>query len=292
MSMDILRRYARDRVGLFFGIVLLAFYVIALTANWITPSDPFETNLAEGLQPPSAAHWFGTDQFGRDTFSRVILATQVTARITTISLLFSLLIGVPIGMVVGYIGGLADAVVMRLTDMLLIFPTIMIAIIIVVVVGPSQSGVVIALGLSQLPNFIRIARSAALSIRRELYVEAAVAAGASWPDILLRHVLHNISGPIIVKSTLALPGFVLGASSLSYLGLGVQPPTPEWGQMLHEAKDFLTSAPYLIIGPAIALSLFVLSANMAGDSLNETLDPKLKGRRVKRILPRLAGRIA
>src|SRR6187551_2933403 len=117
--MDILRRYARDRVGLFFGIVLLAFYVIALTANWITPSDPFETNLAEGLQPPSAAHWFGTDQFGRDTFSRVILATQVTARITTISLLFSLLIGVPIGMVVGYIGGLADAVVMRLTDMLL-----------------------------------------------------------------------------------------------------------------------------------------------------------------------------
>jgi len=290
--MDILRRYARDRVGLFFGIVLLAFYVIALTANWITPSDPFETNLAEGLQPPSAAHWFGTDQFGRDTFSRVILATQVTARITTISLLFSLLIGVPIGMVVGYIGGLADAVVMRLTDMLLIFPTIMIAIIIVVVVGPSQSGVVIALGLSQLPNFIRIARSAALSIRRELYVEAAVAAGASWPDILLRHVLHNISGPIIVKSTLALPGFVLGASSLSYLGLGVQPPIPEWGQMLHEAKDFLTSAPYLIIGPAIALSLFVLSANMAGDSLNETLDPKLKGRRVKRILPRLAGRIA
>ncbi|WP_201833727.1 ABC transporter permease [Microvirga zambiensis] len=290
--MDILRRYARDRVGLFFGIVLLAFYVIALTANWITPSDPFETNLAEGLQPPSAAHWFGTDQFGRDTFSRVILATQVTARITTISLLFSLLIGVPIGMVVGYIGGLADAVVMRLTDMLLIFPTIMIAIIIVVVVGPSQSGVVIALGLSQLPNFIRIARSAALSVRQELYVEAAVAAGASWPDILLRHVLHNISGPIIVKSTLALPGFVLGASSLSYLGLGVQPPTPEWGQMLHEAKDFLTSAPYLIIGPAIALSLFVLSANMAGDSLNETLDPKLKGRRVKRILPRLAGRIA
>jgi peptide/nickel transport system permease protein len=286
--MDILRRYARDRVGLFFGIMLLAFYFVAITAQWITPQDPFETNLSEGLEPPSAAHWLGTDQFGRDTLSRVILATQVTARITTISLLFSLLIGVPIGMIVGYIGGLLDAVVMRITDMLLIFPTIMIAIIIVVVVGPSEHGVVIALGLSQLPNFIRIARSAALSARRELYVEAAVAAGASWPDILLRHVLHNISSPIIVKSTLALPGFVLGASSLSYLGLGVQPPTPEWGQMLHEAKDFLTSAPHLIIGPAIALSLFVLSANMTGDSLNESLDPKLKGRRIKRIVPRLA----
>jgi peptide/nickel transport system permease protein len=290
--MDILRRFTRDRVGLFFGIVLAGFYVVALTASWITPADPFETNLSEGLQPPSAAHWFGTDQFGRDTLSRVILATQVTARITTISLLFSLVIGVPIGMVVGYVGGLADAIVMRVTDMLLIFPTIMIAIIIVVVVGPSQSGVVIALGLSQLPNFIRIARSAALSVRQELYVEAAVAAGAGWPDILLRHVLHNISSPIIVKSTLALPGFVLGASSLSYLGLGVQPPTPEWGQMLHEAKDFLTTAPYLIVGPAVALSAFVLSANMAGDSLNESLDPKLSGRRVRRIVPRLAGRIA
>ncbi|MCB8822255.1 ABC transporter permease [Microvirga rosea] len=290
--MEILRRYACDRVGLFFGIILLGFYAVAITAQWITPVDPFETNLSEGLQPPSAAHWFGTDQFGRDTFSRVILATQVTAKITTVSLLFSLLIGVPIGMMVGYLGGIADAVVMRLTDMLLIFPTIMIAIIIVVVVGPSQNGVIIALGLSQLPNFIRIARSAALSVRRELYVEAAVAAGASWPDILLRHILHNISGPIIVKSTLALPGFVIGASSLSYLGLGVQPPTPEWGQMLHEAKDFLTNAPYLIVGPAIALSLFVLAANMAGDSLNESLDPKLKGRRIKRIVPRLTGRIA
>jgi peptide/nickel transport system permease protein len=290
--MDIVRRFTRDRVGLFFGIVLAGFYIVALTASWITPADPFETNLSEGLQPPSAAHWFGTDQFGRDTLSRVILATQVTARITTISLLFSLVIGVPIGMVVGYVGGLADAIVMRVTDMLLIFPTIMIAIIIVVVVGPSQSGVVIALGLSQLPNFVRIARSAALSVRQELYVEAAIAAGAGWPDILLRHVLHNISSPIIVKSTLALPGFVLGASSLSYLGLGVQPPTPEWGQMLHEAKDFLTTAPYLIVGPAIALSAFVLSANMAGDSLNESLDPKLSGRRVRRIIPRLAGRIA
>ena len=239
--MDILRRYARDQVGLFFGVLLVGFYRRGAHRAWITPADPFETNLAEGLQPPSAAHWLGTDQFGRDTLSRVILATQVTARITTVALLFSLLLGVPIGMVVGYRGGLADAVVMRITDMMLIFPTIMIAIVIVVVVGPSESGVVIALGLSQLPNFIRIARSAALSVRQELYVEAAVAAGAGWPDILLRHVLHNISGPIIVKSTLALPGFVLGASSLSYLGLGVQPPTPEWGQMLHEAKDFLTT---------------------------------------------------
>ena len=279
--MDLLKIYARDRVGLFFGIVFLAFYLVALTARWITPTNPLEGNLAEVFVPPSALHWLGTDQFGRDILSRVILATQVTLQITTAALLFSLLLGVPIGMMVGYRGGLADAIVMRITDMMLIFPTIMIAIVIVVVVGGSEHGVIIALGLSQLPNFVRIARSATLSVRQELYVEAAIAAGAGWRDILFRHVLHNISGPVIVKATIALPGFVLGASSLSYLGLGVQPPTPEWGQMLNEARAAIRSAPYLLIGPAAALSLFVLSANLVGDGLNEALDPKLRGRRLK-----------
>ncbi|MGO4675545.1 ABC transporter permease [Bosea sp. 2YAB26] len=278
--MNLFRHYARDRVGLFFGVILALFYLVAILAPWIVPSDPLETNLTAGLLPPSASHWFGTDQFGRDTLARVILATRVTLQITTAALLFSLLLGVPIGMVVGYSGGLADAIVMRLTDMMLIFPTIMIAIVIVVVVGPSERGVVIALGLSQLPNFIRIARSAALAVRQELYIEAAIAAGASWSDILVRHVLHNISAPVIVKATITLPGFVIGASSLSYLGLGVQPPMPEWGQMLNEAKGFLTRAPYLIIGPAVALSLFVLAANLVGDSLNEALDPKLRSRRL------------
>ena len=277
--MNLLKLYARDRIGLFFGVVFVAFYVVALFAPWIVPTDPLEMSLGEGLLPPSITHWFGTDQFGRDTLSRVILATRVTLQITTSALLFALLLGVPLGMAVGYGGGLADAIVMRLTDMMLIFPTIMIAIVIVVVVGPSEKGVVIALGLSQLPNFVRIARSATLAVRQESYVEAAIAAGASWHDILLRHVLHNIAAPVIVKATIALPGFVIGASSLSYLGLGVQPPMPEWGQMLNEAKNFMTRAPYLIAGPALALSLFVLAANLVGDSLNEALDPKLRSRR-------------
>jgi ABC-type dipeptide/oligopeptide/nickel transport system permease subunit len=278
--MSLLKLYARDRIGLFFGVIFVAFYVVAVLAPWIVPGDPMETNLTEGLLPPSINHWFGTDQFGRDTLSRVILATQVTLQVTTEALLFALLFGVPIGMAVGYGGGLADAIVMRLTDMMLIFPTIMIAIVIVVVVGPSEKGVVIALGLSQLPNFVRIARSTTLSVRQESYIEAAIAAGASWAAILSRHVLHNIAAPVIVKATIALPGFVIGASSLSYLGLGVQPPTPEWGQMLNEARNFLTRAPYLIIGPALALSLFVLAANLVGDSLNEALDPKLRSRRL------------
>ena len=193
-------------------------------------------------------------------------------------------------MVAGYIGGLPDAVVMRLTDMMLIFPTIMIAIIIVVVVGPSEHGVVIALGLSQLPNFIRIARSAAFRAWRTLCGSCG-GAGASWPDILMRHVLHNISGPIIVKSTLALPGFVLGASSLSYLGLGVQPPTPEWGQMLHRGEGFSDECAFTLSSDRPLHSpFFVLSANMAGDSLNESLDPSSRAPS-KRVIPRFVPRL-
>lgn len=277
--MGFLRRFRRDKVGVVFGLILLALYSVALSAQWITPYDPFDTNLRKVFNPPSFEHWFGTDQFGRDLLSRVILATQVTAKVTGAAILFALITGVPLGMLVGYLGGWLEAVVMRITDMLLIFPIIMLAIVIVVIAGPSENGVIVALGLSQAPQFIRIARGVTLSTRQELYIEAAVAAGAGSGNILLRHVWPNISTPIIVQATLTLPIFVLNASALSYLGLGVQPPTPEWGQMLNEAKDFLLTSPYLIIGPAVALFLFVLSANLVGDALQETLNPKLVKRK-------------
>lgn len=277
--MEFLRRYCRDRTGVFFGLILLFLYVVALTAQWITPSDPFAINLRAGFEPPSAEHWFGTDQFGRDMLSRVILATQVTAKVTGLAILFALISGVPIGMFVGYRGGWIESVVMRITDMLLIFPTIMLAIVVVAVAGASENGVILALGLSQFPQFIRIARGVTLSVKEELYVEASIAAGSGWFHILVHHIWPNIATPIIVQATLTLPIFVLNASALSYLGLGVQPPTPEWGQMLNEAKDFLLPSPYLIVGPAIALFLFVLSANLVGDTFQETLNPKLKKRK-------------
>lgn len=277
--MEFLRRYCRDRTGVFFGLILLFLYVVALTAQWITPSDPFAINLRAGFEPPSAEHWFGTDQFGRDMLSRVILATQVTAKVTGLAILFALISGVPIGMFVGYRGGWIESVVMRMTDMLLIFPTIMLAIVVVAVAGASENGVILALGLSQFPQFIRIARGVTLSVKEELYVEASIAAGSGWFHILVHHIWPNIATPIIVQATLTLPIFVLNASALSYLGLGVQPPTPEWGQMLNEAKDFLLPSPYLIVGPAIALFLFVLSANLVGDTFQETLNPKLKKRK-------------
>jgi len=277
--MEFLRRYCKDKTGLFFGLILLSLYLVGLTAQWITPEDPFANNLRRGFEPPSWTNWFGTDQFGRDILSRVILATQVTAKITGAAILFAVLTGVAVGMFVGYIGGRLEATVMRITDMLLIFPMMMLAIVVVVVAGPSENGVIIALGLSQSPQFIRIARGVTLSIKEELYVEAAIAAGSGWLHIILRHIWPNISTPIIVQATLTLPVFVLNASALSYLGLGVQPPVPEWGQMLNEAKEFMMTAPHLLIGPSLALFLFVLSANLVGDALQETLNPKLNKRK-------------
>jgi ABC-type dipeptide/oligopeptide/nickel transport system permease subunit len=274
--MDFVRRYSRDKVGAFFGAILLLLYGVALTAQWITPADPMAINLNEVFAPPSWKHLLGADQFGRDILSRVILATQVTVKVTSAACIFAVATGVTIGMFVGYRGGWIESVAMRATDMLLIFPIIMLAIVVVVVAGPTEIGVIIALGLAQAPQFIRIARGVTLSVKEELYVEAAIAAGAGRAHILAHHIWPNISTPIIVQATLTLPVLVLNTSALSYLGLGVQPPTPEWGQMLNEAKDHLITAPHLIFGPAVALVVFVLSANLVGDAVQETLNPKLK----------------
>jgi ABC-type dipeptide/oligopeptide/nickel transport system permease subunit len=269
-------RYSRDKIGLLFAILFLSVYVVALTAQWIMPFDPMDTNLRAVFNPPSFEHLLGTDRFGRDILSRVILATQVSARVATGAVLIGLAFGTAFGMYVGYIGGIAEAVVMRLTDILLIFPTIMLAIVIVMIAGPSEWGVTIALAISWVPPFVRLSRAVTLSVREELYVEASIAAGAGRFHILRRHILPNISTPIIVQATLALPILVLSASSLSFLGLGVQPPTPEWGQMLNTSKDFLRTSPYLLIGPGVALFIFVLSSNMVGDALQETLNPRLR----------------
>ena len=272
-------RFTRDRVGVFAAFVLMGLYLIALTAQWIAPYDALTTSLREVFQPPSAQHLLGTDQFGRDVLSRVILATQVTAKISAAAILLALALGATSGMYVGYVGGLMESLVMRLTDIMLIFPTIMLSIVIVTIAGPFEGGVIVALALSQVPKFIRIARGVTLSVKEEPYVEASIAVGAGRWYILRRHIWPNISSPIIVQGTLTLPVLVLSASALSFLGLGVQPPTPEWGAMLNESKDFLRTSPYLLLGPGVALFLFVLASNLVGDALQEALNPRLKSRR-------------
>ena len=277
--MSVVRRFRRDRVFVFSACVLVGLYVVAALAPWITPYDPLETNLREVFRTPSAEHLLGTDQFGRDVLSRVILATRVTAKITAAAVLLALLLGASLGMYVGYVGGVVESIVMRLTDMMLIFPTIMLAIVIVTIAGPSEAGVIVALGLSQLPKFVRIARGVTLSVREAPYVEASIAVGSGRWHILRRHIWPNISSPIIVQATLTLPVLVLSASALSFLGLGVQPPTPEWGAMLNESKDFLRTSPYLLLGPGLALFMFVLASNLVGDALQEALNPRLEARR-------------
>ena len=267
-------RFGGDRFAAFFGGVLLVFFLVAVTAQWITPYDPYAVDLRNAFSPPSLTHPFGTDQFGRDVASRTILATRVTTRITASALLMALATGIPLGMLAGYVGGKAEALVMRATDILLIFPPILLAITVMAVTGPSEDGVIGALGLYAMPQFIRIARSATLAVKRELYVEASAALGASRMRILLWDVWPNISAPLSVQATLMFPALVLSASALSFLGLGVQPPTPEWGAMLSEARNFLRHAPHLVLGPGTALLLFVLASNLVGDSIQQTLSPR------------------
>jgi len=277
--MEIFKLFARDKVGVFFGCLMLAFFIVAATAQWITPYDPYATRLSDAFAWPSLKHIFGTDQFGRDVLSRTIIGTQITIKISGAAILVALILGVPLGMYAGFIRGKVEAILMRLTDIMIIFPTIILAIIIIAIVGPSENGIIIALGVRLTPEFMRITRGVTLSVKEEMFVEASVALGSSRLHILWRHIWPNISTPVVVQATLTLPVLVIAASSLSFLGLGVQPPTPEWGLMLNESKDFFRTAPYLIMGPGIALLLFVLASNLLGDSIREAANPRLREKR-------------
>lgn len=276
--MGILKRFLHDKVGLICASVMLCLFLLAAFAEYVVPYDPYEIQLRETFLRPSIRHWCGTDQFGRDILSRTILATQVTTRIVLSAILSAMVVGVPIGMLVGFIGGKAEFLVMRLTDFLLIFPPILVAITIMSISGPTESGLVFALAAYVVPQMIRLSRGATLSAKQELYIEACRAIGVSTPRILLRHIWPNISAPIIVQATLMLPVLVLSAAALSFLGLGVPPPTPEWGAMLSQAKGFMRFAPHLLLGPAIALLVFVFASNLLGDSLQELVNPR-SGRR-------------
>lgn len=271
----------RDKMGLFFSVILLAFFVVAATAPWITPYDPYGFNTREALQSPSWLHIFGTDKFGRDIFSRVIIGTRVSIRIAVVTVLVSLMIGVPIGMFAGFVGGKAESVTMRFVDILLIFPPVLIGILIMAILGTTETTLIMAMISYGVPQFVRISRGEVLSIKEKLYIEAARALGTSKKRIIFRHILPNISAPILVQSTLLLPVVVLTISTLSYLGIGIQPPTPEWGSMLKTAKEYLQIKPELLIGPGIALFLFVLATNIVGDSVQEIVNPQLRSIRRK-----------
>jgi ABC-type dipeptide/oligopeptide/nickel transport system permease subunit len=249
---------------------------LALFGPVWAPHPPARQNLLATLQPPSAQHLLGTDHIGRDVLSRVMVGTRYSLLVCLASVFFGALVGVPLGIVAGYWGRRVDAFISSAVDILLTIPAIVLAIAIVSVIGPGMVGLIVAISVSFAPRVARITRGAVLDIRHEEYVLAASALGASVPRVLLRHVLPNVSAPLVVELTLLAGQAVLVAAALGFIGLGVQPPLPEWGAMLSRAKDFLAVAPHVVMAPGIAIALLVLGFNIFGDGLRDAWDPKLR----------------
>jgi peptide/nickel transport system permease protein len=269
-----LRRLVRRR-GAMVGLALVVFFVaIALLAPWISPYDPLATSWSAVRKAPSAAHWFGTDDIGRDVLSRVVWGARASLLAGLVSVGISLCVGVPVGLTAGYVGGWTDMLISRITDAMLACPFLILAIALAAFLGPSLTNAMIAIGIAATPIFIRLTRGQVLAVKVEDYVEAARAVGNSHLRIALRHVLPNIVAPVIVQATLAIAAAIIAEASLSFLGLGQQPPAPSWGSMLNTAKNYVENAPWMAVWPGLSIFLLVLSFNLLGDGLRDALDPR------------------
>ena len=271
-----LRTFARNKGALVGVVILLVLAGAAVFAPLLTPYDPTAQDLSSAFMPPSLAHPFGTDDLGQDILARLMYGARTTLAIGVVAVSIAALIGVPLGLVSGYVGGAVDMVIQRFTDILLSFNPFLLALVLVAVFGVGIETVTLSAGIGVTPQFIRLARGQALSLREEVYVEAAVAFGSSPAAILGRHVLRNALTPIIVYATLNIGVTVLVAAGLGFLGLGVQPPTPEWGTMLGTARSFIFKASYQLTFPGLAIFLAVLSFNLVGDGLRDAFDPSLR----------------
>jgi peptide/nickel transport system permease protein len=266
----------RQRGALVGLLILAALGTMAVAAPWLAARDPIRTAAREALQPPGARFLLGSDQFGRDVASRVVYGARVSLLVGVISVSIAVALGAPLGLVSGYYGGRLDALIMRVMDVLLAFPGILLALAIVSVLSPGLGNVMIAVGLSAVPGYARLVRATVLAAREHLYVEAARALGGRDGGILVRDILPNVVAPLIVTATLGLGGAILSAAALSFLGLGSQPPQPEWGRMLSEGRDYLREAWWISTFPGLGILLTVLAMNLVGDGLRDVLDPRLK----------------
>jgi peptide/nickel transport system permease protein len=269
------RRNSLTAVGL---SLIVVFVLIAILAPWIAPypRDVSLTHVDQRFSPPNTKHWFGTDELGRDILSRVILGTRISLRTGSIVVALALAIGIPLGLVAGTFGGVLDEVLMRVTDMFLSFPPLLLAMIISATLGPSLENAMIAIAVAWWPWYARLIRSEALAIRERDYVEAARAAGASRRRLLFRHVLPNSVAPVIVQASMDFGSVILTSASLSFIGLGAQPPTPEWGLMINLARTYFLSYWWIATFPGLAILIAVLSFNITGDGLRQILDPKAR----------------
>jgi peptide/nickel transport system permease protein len=254
--------------------VLAAVAVIAVAANWLVPDGINDVDVPSALHGPSGAHWFGTDELGRDVLSRVLVAVQASLEVAVVSVAFALAVGVTIGVVAGYRGGWVDTVFMRVVDVMFAFPVLLLALAIVAILGPGVTTTMLAIGVVYTPIFARVARASTLSVRVEPYVAVSRTMGTGHGYILARHVLPNISGPLIVQTSLSLAFALLSEAALSFLGLGIQPPRPSLGRMIFDAQGFVTLAWWMAVFPGAAIFVIVLAFNLFGDGLRDVLDPK------------------
>ncbi|MGE3536759.1 MAG: ABC transporter permease [Candidatus Tectimicrobiota bacterium] len=273
---EVWRRFRRHRAALVGGCVLSVMLALVLTAPCWTAHDPTRQQLSQVLRPLSAQHPLGTDQLGRDVWARLLYGGRLSLCIGFLAVSIGLGCGVPLGALSGFRGGLADLLIQRLADVLLSFPGFLLALSLVSILGVGLWNVIIAVGVSAIPAFIRLVRSAVLGMREQVFVEAARAIGQRPGRIIMRHVLPNTMAPIIVQATLNLGSAILVAAGLGFLGLGVQSPTPEWGSMLGEGRQYIFRAPLLTLFPGFAIFLAVLAFNLLGDGLRDALDPRLQ----------------
>ncbi|WP_245410892.1 ABC transporter permease [Microvirga flavescens] len=264
----------KNRAAVFGAGIVLFFVLVAIVAPLVAPFDPIKPSFSTIRKAPSLLYWFGTDELGRDVFSRMLLGTRASLSAGVISVGIAIILGVPFGLVAGYFGGWLDASISRATEALLSIPFLILAIALAAFLGPSLTNAMIAIGLSAMPIFIRLTRGQVLSVKAEDYVEGARAIGLPDFWIMLRYVLPNALPPILVQATLTIASAIIAEASLSFLGLGQQPPNPSWGSMLNTAKNFMSQAPWMSIFPGSAIFLVVLGFNLFGDGLRDALDPR------------------
>jgi peptide/nickel transport system permease protein len=269
-----LRRFLHRPAAVAGLAVIVIFVSVAIFAPFIAPDDPIATSWSAIRKAPSAAHWMGTDENGRDVLSRVIFGARASMLAGVVSVLIAAGIGVPAGLLAGFAGGWIDALLSRLVDAMLACPFLILAIALTAFLGPDLANAMIAIGISTAPRFMRVARAATLEVGSADYVQAAWSLGARRLRVAVRHIAPNIVPPVLVQASLSLAAAIIAEASLSFLGLGQQPPAPSWGSMLNSAQRFLTQAPWLAIFPGIAIFLCVLSFNLVGDGLRDALDPR------------------
>ncbi|WP_152655491.1 nickel transporter permease [Oceanobacillus sp. CFH 90083] len=273
---DAFRQLRKNRFAVAGLIIIIFFIILAIVAPLLTSYSYHEQNLANRLQPPSGEHWMGTDDLGRDIFTRIAYGARVSLQVGFFAVIGALVFGTFLGIIAGYFGRWVDMIISRIFDILLAFPSILLAIAIVAILGASLQNALIAIAIINIPIFGRIVRSRVISLRAEEYIMAAKAQGMKNGRIIFHHILPNSITPIIVQSTLGFGTAILEAAALGFLGLGAQPPTPEWGQMLASSREFIQLAPWTLVMPGLSIMLVVLGFNLVGDGLRDVLDPKMR----------------